>query len=256
MNPYPRSFTVPRGIEVVVARRLATLNAAGVRLDPGVRILDLGCGAGDTVAALLNRGYDAVGCDLKFRPGPNLELLQREARLAEIELEPYRLPYPDASFDLVVSDQVMEHVQDYASTIAEVARVTKPGSYGLHVFPSRWRLIEAHLDVPLAGAIQNRAWLGLWARLGVRNEFQKENTLQQTIDNNVRYLAERTNYLPRRAILDAFGVHFERAEYLERPFLEASAKTRRLVSLPLIGSILASLYHTFGMRVLLVRRAG
>lgn len=242
------------GVHAVVERRLRALALAGVRLDAGARVLDLGCGNGDTVASLLHRGYDARGCDLGFRPGPNLDLLLGQELLSKIQMAPYHLPYEDGSFDLVVSDQVMEHVQDYASTIAETARVTKPGGVGLHVFPARWRVIEAHLDVPFAGAIQSRAWLSLWARLGIRNPHQVGKGAAETVEINVRYLAERTNYLTRGAIRAAFAAHFAQVDFVERPFLMVSKKTQRFAQPPVLGPLFAALYHTFGMRVLLVRR--
>jgi ubiquinone/menaquinone biosynthesis C-methylase UbiE len=49
----------------------------------------------------------------------------------------YAIPWPDATFDLIVSEQLFEHVDDLDRAVAELARVTKPGGWGLHLIPVR-----------------------------------------------------------------------------------------------------------------------
>ena len=46
-------------------------------------------------------------------------------------------------------DQVFEHVADLSQLAGEVARTTKPGGMGLHVFPGKWTFTERHLQAPL-----------------------------------------------------------------------------------------------------------
>ena len=56
-----------------------------------IRVLDLGCGAGELTAALLKRGYDVHGCDIQ---GPWTEPpVVALDRVRFISMEPYRLPY-------------------------------------------------------------------------------------------------------------------------------------------------------------------
>ena len=70
---------------------------------PGARVLDFGCGSGGTVTELDRLGFDAYGCDISLdSPTERLRLIP----------QPYRLPFEDEAFDLVVSDQVFEHVMD------------------------------------------------------------------------------------------------------------------------------------------------
>jgi SAM-dependent methyltransferase len=57
------------------------------------------------------------------------------------------LPYPDARFDVVLSNHVIEHVGDEAAQIRhlrELKRVLKPGGVGYLAAPNRWMLIEPH----------------------------------------------------------------------------------------------------------------
>lgn len=57
------------------------------------------------------------------------------------------LPFDDASFDVVITNHVIEHVGDYAAQmkhLAEVRRVMKPDAIGYLAVPNRWMLVEPH----------------------------------------------------------------------------------------------------------------
>lgn len=170
----------------------------GVRMCPTTRILDFGCGAGAIVAEGRRQGFQVFGCDF----APTGEYCSR------IE-EPYRLPFADGWFDVLISATVMEHVMDYDRAIAEMRRVLKPGAVCLHIFPSRGTPIEQHVFVPLATVIRARPWLLLWATLGCRNQFQTGKSAIERMKLNRSYLIEHTNYLRRSQILRAFGRHFK-----------------------------------------------
>ena len=101
--------------------QFSVAKANGFVLPDGARVLDLGCGNGSGVAALLALGYEAVGCDLRLRKsGPHRDRLYREGRLRVME-SPRRLPFDDETFDGVFSQNVLEHVQDYEATLSETA---------------------------------------------------------------------------------------------------------------------------------------
>jgi ubiquinone/menaquinone biosynthesis C-methylase UbiE len=119
------------------------------------RVLDIGCGTG-TMLMLMKRLYplvDVVGLD----PDPKALTRARKkaARAgASIRLDQGfadELPYPDASFDRVVSSFMFHHLrtQDRQKTLSEVRRVLKPGG-SLHL-----------LDFKGAEA-QEGGWLTRW----------------------------------------------------------------------------------------------
>jgi len=57
------------------------------------------------------------------------------------------LPFPDAMFDVVISNHVIEHVGDaqaQARHLAEIRRVMKPSGVGYLAVPNRWMLVEPH----------------------------------------------------------------------------------------------------------------
>lgn len=140
----------------------------GYTIKPGIRILDVGCGNGDLVAELRRLGFEAYGCDFRFKAGKHMDRLHAENYLREIRVEPYSLPFDDGFFDIIVSHQVFEHVQNYSETLGELARIQAVDGVGLHHFPPKYAPIESHVFIPFGSCIQSYWWLRLWAMLGIR----------------------------------------------------------------------------------------
>jgi SAM-dependent methyltransferase len=212
--------------------QLRILSRAGVGVPAGASVLDFGCGKGESVEAWRDAGFDAHGCDFAVELGDGqwLELIE----------EPYRLPYADGTFDLVVSGQVFEHVQNPEQAFAEIARVLKPGGASLHHFPSRYYPIEPHTFVPLATLIRARPWLWLWAVLGVRNQFQHGLPASETVRRNAAYLRNHTRYL-RRSDIVRFAQPLE-VRFVEREAIETSPRLGRLAPLaPVLGRVYSGL---------------
>ena len=215
-------------------------------LAPGATVLDFGCGDGADVEAWRSQGYRAFGCDI---------VIERPADWLRLIGTPYRLPFADATFDLVVSDQVMEHVQDHDLAFSEIHRVLKPGATSLHRFPPRWRPIEVHVRMPLAGVVQRRSWLALWARLGIRNEFQVERSWRDVTELDLEYLHTRTRYLTRNQILSAGRRWFAEVALLDELALKHGRRARRAYPFARAFPPLARVYGELGVRLLLLRRA-
>ncbi len=93
------------------------------------RVLDLGCAGGFMAEALATRGADVTGID------PAAEAIAAAKHHAAIMGHAITydtgvgeaLPYDDASFDVVVCVDVLEHVSDLPRVLAEIARVLRPG---------------------------------------------------------------------------------------------------------------------------------
>jgi SAM-dependent methyltransferase len=87
------------------------------------QLIDVGCGSGWSTYALALAGYDASGIDLNeriFEP-PHAE----HCRL--LEGSALRIPFPNESFEAVVSYQVIEHIPFPERVLGEMARVCRPG---------------------------------------------------------------------------------------------------------------------------------
>jgi SAM-dependent methyltransferase len=126
---------------------------------PG-RVLDWGCGHGQNAQRLAERGLDVTAFD--FRPGEQEESGPRRLeKYPEIEayievVDPVRLPYPDDSFDAVLSMGVLEHVGDPGGSLDEHRRILRPGGR-LYVYklPNRFSYTER------LGKLAGHYWHGL-----------------------------------------------------------------------------------------------
>lgn len=101
------------------------------------RGLEVGYGSGAVLAALSSVVDELHGIDLDADPalaGATLRRLGVEAKLRPGSV--YELPYDDASFDLVASFSVFEHLHRYHVALAEVARVLRPGGTFLLGMPA------------------------------------------------------------------------------------------------------------------------
>ena len=160
------------------------------------KVLDFGCGTGQLVHDLFRRGFDTYGCDTRaYWVEENLPVSDR---LSTICLRPYRLPFSENTFDAVISTSVLEHAQNKEDCFREIHRVLKPGGFSMHLYPGKWYLpYEPHIYVPLVNCFWPHCpkwWLGLWALLGVRNEFQKNQPWQAVAAANHRYCREGLSY--------------------------------------------------------------
>jgi SAM-dependent methyltransferase len=103
------------------------------RLQPGERVLDIGSGAGTdslVAAQMVGDAGHVTGIDMtpemlaKARAAA-AELERKNVEFVESEAE--RLPFPDASFDVVISNGVIDLVPDKDAVFSEIFRVLKPG---------------------------------------------------------------------------------------------------------------------------------
>ena len=122
-------------------RRLAMIQAAAEeRLASGKWVLVDGCGVGIYVRALRQFTPNVVGLDIEpervgqsYKNSPLVNVAAGES-----------LPYPDGSFDLVLSHEVIEHVQDDRLAISEMVRALKKGGRIILFCPNRGYPFETH----------------------------------------------------------------------------------------------------------------
>jgi SAM-dependent methyltransferase len=111
----------------VVEHYLRKRTAFVLRHCPRGAALDVGCGTGALAARLAGAGYETVGVD----PSEGmLEVLrQRSPRVRAVRASAESLPFPDGSFDVVLTVAVLHHIADpdrVRRTLAEMVRVAKP----------------------------------------------------------------------------------------------------------------------------------
>ncbi|MCC6831007.1 MAG: class I SAM-dependent methyltransferase [Thermoleophilia bacterium] len=115
-----------------IARRIAAVGrdvVAATRVGARDRVLDVACGAGNATLPAARTGADVVGLDLT--PGL-LDAARAEAgrqglRVRWVEGDAQELPFPDASFDVVLSTFGCMFAPDQVRAAGELTRVLRPG---------------------------------------------------------------------------------------------------------------------------------
>ena len=179
------------------------------RRHPGERILDFGCGAGALVDAGLARALPICGADVFYA---GAEAGPRGGAIHEIHGGV--LPFADASFGLVVNNQVMEHVEDLDSVLREIHRVLSPGGLVLSVFPSRDVFREGHIGIPFSHWFHpgSRArFYYTWAlrAIGLGTWKDQAPTARQWTLDKLRWIDLYTRYRTRREIFATYARYFE-----------------------------------------------
>ncbi|WIM85727.1 methyltransferase domain-containing protein [Candidatus Mycobacterium wuenschmannii] len=185
-----------------------------------LRVLDVGCGRGDTVAWLCDAGFDAYGTDV------SADYIDRGREyLTRVGADPARLrpmnpdfsyPFDDGAFDVVLSDQVLEHVADLGAFAAEVARVSAPGAGGLHIWDAKWRPIESHLRAPVVHWLPKgplrRAAVSAALRLGLAAPYFTEFSVRERAEIFGRFSEDETFYRSVRSSVATIERHGLRCE--------------------------------------------
>lgn len=125
--------------------RRRVLERAIERLDlpAGARILDAGCGSGRNMVDLARHGA-VTGVELS----ETSVRLARERNAGEVvEGSVMDMPFEDGTFDLTVSLDVIEHLEDDVGALAELRRVTKPGGALLVTVPAYQWLWSGHDEI-------------------------------------------------------------------------------------------------------------
>jgi SAM-dependent methyltransferase len=115
-------------------RTLASRFAAVVPRGERLRVLDVGCGTGQSRQVYLDRSSSYAGLDLSLGA---LRLAQ--ARLAGswwLQGDACRLPFGAASFDVVAFSSVLHHLPDRRSALTEALRVLRPGGWAFAFDPN------------------------------------------------------------------------------------------------------------------------
>jgi SAM-dependent methyltransferase len=136
-----------------------------LELEPGDRLLDLGCGFGRHAFGAARRGAQVIALDAGAEEVDGVaatfaamleagELDPGRTRAGVVRGDGLRLPFADASFDRVIASEVLEHIADDIGALRELARVLRPGGTMAVTVPRcgpevvNWLLSEQYHRVP------------------------------------------------------------------------------------------------------------
>ena len=132
----------------------------------GARVLDVGCGDAGAIIAFAEHGATCAGIEC-FEESLSRGKIRAADHGVNVDLQKgvaESIPYPDGSFDLVMLDNVLEHVTDRPLTLREVRRVLKPGGLLYMVTPKPFALYslwnDPHYD--LAGLVLMPRRMQIW----------------------------------------------------------------------------------------------
>jgi ubiquinone/menaquinone biosynthesis C-methylase UbiE len=193
--------TPPMTRRHLVSRQRFALEMLEAAIPPFARVLDAGCGPGVMTEKLMDRGYVVWGLDFA-------EPMVRQARehcgsnhfgVGDIE----HMPFPDDTFDAVVSLAVIEYLESDEQALREIRRVLKPGGTaviaisngrspllrldhmflkGIAVLRPAYHLVKYRLrgrpapspEAPTRTAAHRRFYRSRWLRLLQRLNFEPE----------------------------------------------------------------------------------
>ena len=246
----------------VVAFYDAILKSRDIRLAPDSMILGYGCGSGRHTYEYLDAGFrNAFGYDVQ-----NYVALRSLADRERFRFDPLpgnvggyptmsKVPWPDDTFDFVFATSVFEHVMDQEVAYAEIHRVLRPGGAFLNIFPSKWRPIEAHINIPFGGVFTSRPYLKFWALLGIRGLNQERCTVDEVLELNRLFTTHGVNYLSGRQIAQLLRRTFGEFEYVEDAFIRHSPGRSRHLAMPLkFVPMLRQAFRVAHTRAILARK--
>ncbi len=215
------------------------------------KILDYGCGAGIIVDALNTKGYNAFGCDMFYEGGDRSHLITKEKFNNVIfRMEDGKIPFPNEHFDMIISNQVMEHVLDLDLTIKEINRVLKPGGKILCLFPDKsvWR--EGHCGVPFLHWFPKKSRISIYYAFLCRcfgAGYHKEGKSRwEWASYFCDYIDKWTHYREYSEINQVFIKHIGNLDHVEQDWLVARlgiktiilpAAFRRFITQKLMGLV-------------------
>jgi methionine biosynthesis protein MetW len=115
----------------------------GEWVEPGSRVLDLGCGEGELLQWLAaNKGVDARGIEIV--PAKVQRAIARGVSVYQGDIDQGLADYPDQAFDYVILSQTLQETRNPLKVLREILRV---GAHAIVAFPNfgHWRVRLAHL---------------------------------------------------------------------------------------------------------------
>lgn len=218
------------------------------------KILDYGCGKGNIVKEGLERGMDIYGVEaFAYGSGTNIKDYianneQLSKRIREIDIQDNKIPFPDNYFDLIISNQVFEHLPDINAPLSELKRVLNSDGKLLLIFPAKNSIREGHCGVLFAHWLPKSQlryyWLLLNRSLGLcRGKNNKRKTNKKWAASFNDWLVDSVTYRSIDTIHKDLSNYFSSIQHIEDDYLAFRLNRvnrkilGKLTSIPILSGI-------------------
>ena len=217
------------------AEKIARLLELASRKQP-IRLLEIGTGSGGIAHWFAHHPQlrcEVVAVDV-------CDNRQLHEGYAFQQVEGVDLPFEEASFDVVISNHVIEHVGDaqaQARHLSEIRRVMKPDGVGYLAVPNRWMLTEPHYRLKFL-SWWPRGWRTPYLKLMGKGDFYDCEPLEM---RQLEGMLDAADFRHRNLCIDALRQTFE----IERPHARVTLALRRIpdVLLKPLRSIIPTLIY-------------
>jgi len=211
-----------------------------VKIEPEFVILDVGCGGGKTVSRLAQRaprgkvfGIDYSADMVEYSKKVNKKLIA-ENRVEIVERSVGKMGFSDDYFDLVVSNQVLEHVAALGVVLQEIQRVLRPGGKFCCLFPSREVIREVHCGIPIVHWFPVESWLRYpWMILFRSMGFGYDKggkPIRRWASDFLECLDKLTFYRTYPEIRSIFLKNFSSLEHIEEEYIAFRLEGKRCIT--------------------------
>jgi SAM-dependent methyltransferase len=200
-------------------------------------VLDVGCGRGGYLLGLLGRTPNAFGIDTDANKLADCWRQHPELRQRALNVSADDMPYPPGQFDVVIVNEVPEHIPDQNGALREIWRVLKSGGKFLLFCPNRLYPFETH---------------GLLIRGTLRKWLPFLHYLPASVSKRLAIEAVARNYWPKQAarLLEAHGFRVQQLGFVPQTFENISKSQPALIGA--IGPLLRQVV-LIGAKVPLIR---
>ncbi len=174
-----------------------------------ISILDYGCGRGRITILLKQLGYNVYGVDASYDTINKSDDICMELGFNHNEIfkvvkenNNYEIPFNDGYFDIIITEHLLEHVENIDFLIKDFNRVTNKNSIIFNTLPGKYSLVEPHLKMPFINLNKNlgKLLIPFFVKLKIEPKWSElENTTMK--EKIFTYL----NYYEKALFFRSFG---------------------------------------------------
>lgn len=176
-----------------------------------IKILDWGCGKGELINYLNNNNFDCYGVEIsQFKMQQNIikDKKNINEKIFLINCD-NKTNFESNYFDIILTNQVIEHISDKDSFLFEINRILKNGGYSYNILPAKYRINEVHLKMPFVHWFPKnslRKYLIYFFNLFKFNHWPEclNLTYKDKVNHYYKYSVNKTFYLDANKLFNKF----------------------------------------------------